>query len=35
MENAIKLLFVDRHNEHCIYIENPRNAPQLAIMAKE
>lgn len=24
MENAIKLLFTDRHREHCIYIENPK-----------
>lgn len=31
MENAIKLLFIDRHNEQYIYIENSRNAPKLTI----
>lgn len=35
MENAVKILFIKRHNEHDIFIETPRETPQAMAMVKE
>lgn len=37
MEKALNLLFIDRHNEHCMYIKKNKYTPvnQYIINAKE